>query len=90
MEIKMNSENESQLTRIRKPPLFLTEEESLAKEVEKYPYLFDKNQKAYKERYVFPKIFLVQNLRFFFPFRLLFIEVLKAKITVCQTLRCPS
>ena len=68
MEIEMNSENESQLTRIRKPPLFLTEEESLAKEVEKYPYLFDKNQKAYKERDVFQKFSLFKTFALFSRF----------------------
>ena len=61
MEIEINSENESQLTRIRKPALFLAQEESLAEEVEKYPCLFDKNQKAYKERDVFQKFSLFKT-----------------------------
>ena len=68
MEIEMNSENESHLTRIRKPPLFLTQEESLAKEVEKYPCLFDKNQKAYKERDVFQKFSLFKTFPLFSRF----------------------
>ena len=41
MEIEMVSENESQLKRIRKPLLLLTQEESLAKKVQKYFCLFD-------------------------------------------------
>ena len=41
----MDSENESQLKRIRKPPLLLSQEESLVKKVKKCPCLFDKCQK---------------------------------------------
>ena len=44
------SENESQLKRIRKPSLLLSQEESLSQKVKKYPCLFDKSQKTYKER----------------------------------------
>ena len=58
MEIEMDSENESQLKRIRKPPLLLSQEESLAEKVKKYPCLFDKCQKTYKERDVFQKFSL--------------------------------
>ena len=47
------SENESQLKRIRKPSLLLSQEESLSQKVKKYPCLFDKSQKTYKERDVF-------------------------------------
>ena len=36
MEVKMHSENESQPKRIRKPPLLLSQEESLAEKVKKY------------------------------------------------------
>ena len=53
MEIEIDSENESQLKRIRKPPLLLSQEESLAEKVKKHPCLFDKSQKTYKERNVF-------------------------------------
>ena len=49
MEIKMDSENQSQLKRIRKPPLLLSQEESLTEKVKKYPCLFDKSQKTYRE-----------------------------------------
>ena len=49
MEIKIDSENESQLKRIIKPPLLLNQEESLTKKVKKYPCLFDKRQKTCKE-----------------------------------------
>ena len=41
----MDSENESQLKRIRKPPLLLSQEESLVKKVKKCPCLFEKCQK---------------------------------------------
>ena len=49
MEIKMDSENQSQLKRIKKPPLLLSQEESLTEKVKKYPCLFDKSQKTYRE-----------------------------------------
>ena len=74
VEIAMDSENESQLKRIRKPPLLLSQEESLAEKVKKYPSLFDKSQKTYKERDIFQKIFLIQNLHSFFKFYLLFLK----------------
>ena len=53
MEMKIDSENESQLTRIWKPPLFSTQQESLATKFKKYPTLFDKSRITYKERDVF-------------------------------------
>ena len=43
MEIEIDSENESRLKKIRKPPLLLSHEESLAKKVNKYLCLFDKS-----------------------------------------------
>ena len=43
MEIEIDSENESWLKKIRKPPLLLSHEESLAKKVKKYLCLFDKS-----------------------------------------------
>ena len=46
----MDSENESQLERIWKPPLLLNQEELLAKKIKKYICLFGKSQKMYKER----------------------------------------
>ena len=48
--MEMDSENENQLKKFRKPPLFLSQEESLAEKVKKYPSLFDESQKTYKER----------------------------------------
>ena len=45
MEIEMDPENASQLDRIRKPPLLLSQEKSLAEKVKKYPFLFDKSRK---------------------------------------------
>ena len=59
-KIKMDTENENQLKRIRKPPLLLGQEKSLAEKVKKYPCLFDKSR--------FSKIFLTQNFRYFFTF----------------------
>ena len=38
-KIKMDTENENQLKRIRKPPLLLGQEKSLAEKVKKYPCL---------------------------------------------------
>ena len=46
----MNSENESQLKRIKKRPLLLSQEKSLAEKVKKYSYLLDQSLKTYKER----------------------------------------
>ena len=69
--VKIDSENENYLKRIRKPPLLLGQEKSLAEKVKKYPCLFDKSR--------FSKIFLTQNLRYFFTFWLLLLEVLKQK-----------
>ena len=68
MKIKIGSENESQLKRIRKLSLLFSQEESLAPKVKKYSYLFNKSQKTYEERDVFEKVFLIQNLRSFFTF----------------------
>ena len=68
MEIKMDSENESQLKRIRKPPLLFSREESLAEKVMKYPYLIDKSQKMYKERDVFQKFSLSKTFALFSRF----------------------
>ena len=59
MKIEMDTENENQLKRIRKPPLLLGQEKSLAAKV-KNKSLFDKSR--------FSKIFLTQNLRYFFTF----------------------
>ena len=49
MEIEMDSQNESHLKRSRKPPLLLSQEESLAEKVKKYPSLFYKSQKTTKK-----------------------------------------
>ena len=87
-EIEIGSENESQLKRIRKPLLLLYQKEPLIEKLRKCLCLFDKIRKRTKK--VFQKIFLIQNLRTFFKFWLLFLKVLKTKITSCQTLRRPS
>ena len=76
MKIKIGSENESQLKRIRKLSLLFSQEGSLAPKVKKYSYLFNKSQKKYEERGVFEKVFLIQNLRSLFTFWVLFFEVL--------------
>ena len=66
MEIEMDSENKSQLKRIRKPPLLLSQEKSLAEKVKEYPCLFDQSQKTYKERDVFQKFPFPKPLLFFY------------------------
>ena len=63
MEIKVDSESKNQLNRIRKSPLLLIQEESLAKKFTKYPCQFEKSQKTYKERedfqnFPYPKLLL--------------------------------
>ena len=52
LEIEIDSENESQLKRIRKPPLLLSQEESLAEKVKKYPYLFDSKNNIKSNRII--------------------------------------
>ena len=47
IEIEMESENERQLKKFRKPPLLLSQEESLAEKVKKYTCLFEKSKKTY-------------------------------------------
>ena len=68
MEIEIDSEYESQLKRIRKPPPLLSQEESLAEKVKKYPCLFDKSQKTYKERDISQKFSLSKTFALFFTF----------------------
>ena len=68
MKIKIDSENESQLNRIRKPPLLLSLEESLAEKVRKYSRLFDKGQKTYKERDISQKCSLSKTSALFSRF----------------------
>ena len=65
IEIKLDSENECQLKRIIKPPLLSSQEESLAERVKKYPCLFDKSQRTYKERKVFQKFSLFKTFALF-------------------------
>ena len=91
MEMEIDSENESQLKRIRKPPLLLSQEGSVGEIVKKYPCLFDKSQKrslhVLSKRH-FSKIFLIPNLYFFFHVLTPIFPSFKNKITLCQTLRC--
>ena len=68
MEIEKDSENKSQLKRIRKPPHLLSKEESLVEKVRKNSCSFGKSQKTYKERDISQEIFLIQNLCSFFMF----------------------
>ena len=68
MEIEIDSENESQLKRIRKPPVLLSQEKSLAEKVKKYPCLFDRSQKNVQSKRHFSKIFRIQNLCSLFTF----------------------
>ena len=72
MEIEIDSENESQLKRIRKPQLLLSQEESLTKKVKKYLCLFDKGQKLYKARDISQKISLSKTFPLFHIFTTFF------------------
>ena len=78
IEIEMYSENESQLKRITKPPILLNQEESLVEIFKKYPCLFGKSEKTYKERDVFQKYLVIQSFRSFF-------KVLKAKNNITSS-----
>ena len=68
MEIEIDSQNESQLKIIRRPPLLLSQEESLAEKVKKYPCLFDKSQKTYKERDISQKFSLSKTFALYSHF----------------------
>ena len=72
------------LKRIRKPPFLLSQKKSLAEKVEKYPCLFGKSRKTYKEGDVFQKYFLIKN---FCPFFEVFLKKFRMS---CQTRRRPS
>ena len=89
MEIEIDSENESRQKRIRKLPLFLSQEESLAEKAKKHPCRLNKSQKTYKERDISQKFSLSKTFALFSRFDYFFFEVLKTK-TVYKTLRCPS
>ena len=67
MKIEIDSENESQMKRIRKPALLLSQEESPAKKVEKYHCLFGKSQTIYKERDISQKFSRSKTFALFFP-----------------------
>ena len=56
MQMEIDLENENQLKRIRKPPLLLTQEESLTEKVKKYPSLLDKSQKRTKKETLFKNV----------------------------------
>ena len=90
MEIEMNSENES-LKRIGKPPPLMSQKKSLTEKVKKYPCLFGKSQKNIQTKRRFSKkISLSKTFALFSCFDYYFFEVLKTKITSCQTLCRPS
>ena len=72
MEIEIDSQNQSQLNRIRKSPFLLIQEDSLAKNFKKYPCLFYKSQKNIPRKRHFSKTFLIQDLCSFYTFWLLF------------------
>ena len=72
VEIAMDSENESQLKRIRKPPLLLSQEESLAEKVKKYPSLFEKVKKRTKKETFFKKFSLSKTFTLFSSFTYFF------------------
>ena len=68
MEIEIDSQNESQLNRIKKYPFSLIQEDSLAKKVKKYPFPLDKSKKNVQRKRYFSKIFLIQNPCSFYTF----------------------
>lgn len=45
LKLRKDLGNENNLIRIRKPPFLLSQKESLDEQVNKYPCLFDKNNK---------------------------------------------
>ena len=49
LKIKMDSEKECQLKKIRKIPVLISRKESLTKQVKKYLNLFNKNKKTIKK-----------------------------------------
>ena len=77
--VKIDSENENYLKRIRKPPLLLSQEESLAEKVKKYPCLFDKSQKTNKERDMSKIFSLFKTFALFSCFDYFFSKFLKQK-----------
>ena len=90
MEIEMDSENES-LKRIGKPPPLMSQKKSLTEKVKKYQCLFGKSQKNIQTKRRFSKkISLSKTFALFSCFDYYFFEVLKTKITSCQTLCRPS
>ena len=75
MEIEIDSENESLQKRFRKHPLLLSQEGSLAEKVMKYPCLFQKSQKKYKERDISEKFSLSKIFALFSRFGYFFFEI---------------
>ena len=75
MEIEIDSENESQQKIFRKHPLLLSQEGSLAEKVMKYPCLFQKSQKTYKERDISEKFSLSKIFARFSRFGYFFSEI---------------
>ena len=88
MEIKMDLENESQLKRIRKSPLLLSQEELLAEKVKKYSCLFDKSQKITK-KVTFFKNFPYPNPSLFFPVLTTFFRSFKNKNSILSNSSSP-
>ena len=76
----MVSENESQLKRIRKSPLLLSQEKCLAEKVQKYLAYLTKCQKTFKERNAFRKFSLAKTFALFSCFHTFFFEVLKTQL----------
>ena len=68
----MVSENESQLKRIRKPPLLLSQEECLAEQVQKYLVYLTKVKKRSKKETLFEKFSLAKTFAFFSRFEYFF------------------
>ena len=66
MEVEMDSENESQLKRIKKSPLLLNQKESVTEKVKKKILVcLTKVSFNVQKSDIFQYVFLIQNLEFF-------------------------
>ena len=89
MEIEIDSQNESQLNRIKKYPFSLIQKDSLAKKVKKYPFLLDESKKkTYKEKDISQKFSLSKTLALFARFDYFF-QVLKTKNNIISNSLVP-
>ena len=88
VEIYMVSENESQLKRIRKPPLLLSQEKCMAEKV--ILPIWQNVKKRSKKETFFEKFSLAKTLALFSRFEYFFFWSFKNKINIMLTLPRPS